>query len=209
MSRVLLIGATGLTGSYVLRLLCADPRVCEIIAPTRRALLTDDKLHNPVAEELSALLRQLERPIDKVFCCLGTTRKQAGSRRAFIYVDHQLVVESGLAGRRLGAQQMLVVSAHGADKTSALFYYRVKGEMEEALLQQNWPQLTLLRPSLLLGDRRQKRTGEGIIAPVMKRAPGNWRAVKASDVAQTMLNEAWISTDKTVRIIASAQLRLT
>ena len=100
MNRVLLTGATGLVGSHLLRLLIEDPRVDEIIAPTRRALPAMRKVVNPVEADLTDVLGPLQTSLDTVFCCLGTTRKQAGSKQAFIHVDYTLVVDSGLSGLR-------------------------------------------------------------------------------------------------------------
>ncbi|WP_437613417.1 NAD(P)H-binding protein [Erwinia sp. V71] len=206
MSTVLLTGATGLVGGHLLRLLMADTRISTIIAPTRRALPPLANVINLVEEDLTDALRPLETPVDIVFCCLGTTRKQAGSKEAFIHVDYTLVVDSALAGQRLGAQHMLVVSAHGANARSPFFYNRVKGEMENALRHQHWPHLTLLRPSLLLGDRREQRGAESWFAPLFKRLPGNWRAVEARDVAQSMLEAAFRSGPE-LEIIESAALQ--
>ena len=106
MSRILLTGASGLVGSHLLRLLIVEPRVSEIIAPTRRALPSLNKVTNPVEADLTDVLRPLQQPIDIVFCCLGTTRKQAGSKAAFVHVDYTLVVDSAIAGQRLGAKHI-------------------------------------------------------------------------------------------------------
>ena len=206
MSRVLLTGATGLVGGHLLNLLVADPRISEIIAPTRRPLPAQNKVINLVEEDLTDVLRPLETPVDIVFCCLGTTRKQAGSKQAFIHVDYTLVVDSALTGQRLGATHLLVVSAHGANAHSPFFYNRVKGEMENALRHQGWPRLTLVRPSLLLGERHQPRGGESLFAPLFKLLPGNWRAVHARDVAEVMLRQAFTPADAELTIIESADL---
>lgn len=106
---------------------------------------------------------------------LGTTRREAGSKAAFIHADYTLVVDTALTGRRLGAQHMLVVSAMGANAHSPFFYNRVKGEMEEALIAQNWPRLTIARPSMLLGDRTTRRVNETLFAPLFRllRETGN------------------------------------
>ncbi len=73
----------------------------------------------------------------------GTTRREAGSKEAFVHADYTLVVDTALTGKRLGAQHMLVVSAMGANAHSPFFYNRVKGEMEAALIEQDWPRLTI------------------------------------------------------------------
>ena len=206
MSRILLTGASGLVGSHLLRLLVAEPRVSEIIAPTRRALPPMNKVINPIEADLTDVLRPLQQAIDIVFCCLGTTRKMAGSKEAFVHVDYTLVVDSAIAGQRLGAKHMLAVSAHGASVSSPFFYRRVKGEMEHALRQQNWPRLTLIRPSLLLGDRQQPRPGEAFLAPLFKLLPGNLRAVAAKDVAAALAREAFSPSHDDVTIIESAAI---
>jgi uncharacterized protein YbjT (DUF2867 family) len=74
-----------------------------------------------------------------------------------VHADYTLVIDTALVGKRLGAQHMLVVSAMGANAHSPFFYNRVKGEMEEALIAQQWPRLTIARPSMLIGEREKQR----------------------------------------------------
>lgn len=206
MSRVLLTGATGLVGKHLLRMLIEKPEVSEIIAPTRRKLPDYPKVTNLVEEDLTDVLSPLQTQVDIVFCCLGTTRKQAGSKEAFVHVDYTLVVDTAIAGQRLGAQHLVVVSAHGANAHSPFFYNKVKGKMEEALQNELWPRLTLVRPSLLLGERDTKRRGESLIAPLFRLLPGNWRAVSARDVAAVMMREGFSSTGQGLKIIESADI---
>ncbi len=163
MSQVLITGATGLVGGHLLRMLINEPKVNAIAAPTRRPLGDTPGVFNPHDPQLTDALAQVTDPIDIVFCCLGTTRREAGSKEAFIHADYTLVVDTALTGRRLGAQHMLVVSAMGANAHSPFFYNRVKGEMEEALIAQNWPKLTIARPSMLLGDRSKQRMNETLL----------------------------------------------
>jgi uncharacterized protein YbjT (DUF2867 family) len=205
MARVFLVGATGLVGRELLRLLQADPQVTAIVAPTRKPLPAHEKLDNPVGDDLFALLTKQEQPVDMVFCCLGTTRREAGSDANFHYVDYTLVVESALTGRRLGAQHCLVVSALGASTRSTFLYNRTKGEMEQALREQNWPRLTLVRPSMLLGERASPRLLERLSAPLFKLLPGKWRGVAAKDVAQTLLEQAF-SPGNGVKVLESDRL---
>ncbi|UNK27784.1 NAD(P)H-binding protein [Serratia plymuthica] len=205
MARILIVGATGLVGSELLQQLQGDPQVTAIVAPTRQPLSANEKTDNPVGEDLFALLSGLQSPVDIIFCCLGTTRKAAGSDANFRYVDYQLVVESALTGRRLGAQHCLVVSAVGANPRSSFLYNRTKGEMEQALREQNWPRLTLVRPSMLLGNRPSPRLMERLTAPLFKLLPGKWRSVAAKDVAQTLLEQAF-SPGSGVTVLESDRL---
>ncbi|MDO9322947.1 MAG: oxidoreductase [Pseudomonas sp.] len=203
--RILLAGASGLTGEHLLDRLLNEPTVAHVLAPSRRALAGHPHLANPVGE-LSTLLPQLTGNFDTAFCCLGTTLKQAGSQAAFRAVDHDLVLAFAERARALGARHFLVVSALGADAQSGVFYNRIKGEMEAALRAQNWPQLTIARPSLLLGPRREFRLGERLIAPLARWIPGKYRGIQACTLARALWRLALEEQDGT-RIIESAQLR--
>lgn len=203
--RILLAGATGLTGEHLLDRLLNEPTVARVLAPSRRPLAAHPHLENPVGE-LAALLPQLSGNVDIAFCCLGTTIKQAGSEAAFRAVDHDLVLAFAARARALGARHLLVISALGADAHSAVFYNRVKGELEAALQAQDWPQLTIVRPSLLLGARREFRLGERLLAPLARWIPGKYRGIKACTLAHALWRLALEEQDGT-RIIESDQLR--
>jgi uncharacterized protein YbjT (DUF2867 family) len=202
---ILLAGATGLTGEHLLDRLLNEPTVARVLAPSRRPLATHAHLENPQGE-LLALLPQLDGKVDTAFCCLGTTIKQAGSQAAFRAVDHDLVIAFAERARALGARHLLVISALGADAGSTVFYNRVKGEMEHALREQNWPQLTIARPSLLLGARQEFRLGERLAAPLMRWLPGKYRGIQATVLARALWRLA-LEEDTGIRVVESNQLR--
>ncbi|EMI7391209.1 NAD dependent epimerase/dehydratase family protein [Klebsiella oxytoca] len=207
MSQVLITGATGLVGGHLLRMLLNAPGVKSVAAPTRRPLTDISGVFNPHDPQLTDALAQVVDPIDIVFCCLGTTRREAGSKEAFVHADYTLVIDTALVGKKLGAQHMLVVSAMGANAHSPFFYNRVKGEMEEALIAQQWPRLTIARPSMLIGEREKKRAGETLFAPIFNLLPGNLKSIEARDVASALLAEALSPTQEGVQILSSSQLR--
>lgn len=208
MSRVLITGATGLVGGHLLRLLNDDPKITHITAATRRPLAAEmAKVSNPHDPQLSDALVQITEPVDIVFCCLGTTMREAGSKEAFVLADYTLVVDTGITGQRLGARHMLVVSSIGANSSSPFFYNRVKGKMEEALIDQQWPRLTIARPSMLLGHRESQRFNESLFAPLFKIMPGKWKSIQASDVARAMLQEAVAPTHEGTAVLDSRALR--
>ena len=209
MHHVLITGATGLVGGHLLNLLRRASQVESIVAPTRHPLEDVFGIDNPHHPDLSAALAQIDSPIDTVFCCLGTTIRDAGSKAAFTHVDYDLVLETAQTGLRLGAKQMLVVSAMGANAHSPFFYNRVKGEMESALIEQGWPRLTIVRPSMLLGERRAPRLNERLLAPLFSLLPGNWKSIAAQDVAKAMLKTAKNPGTSPVTILTSRQLRET
>ncbi|MCE5364598.1 oxidoreductase [Pseudomonas anguilliseptica] len=202
---ILLAGATGLTGEHLLDRLLNEPTVARVLAPSRRPLATHAHLENPQGE-LLALLPQLSGKVDTAFCCLGSTIKQAGSQEAFRAIDHDLVLAFAERARALGARHLLVISALGADANSTVFYNKVKGEMEQALRAQGWPQLTIVRPSLLLGSRQEFRLGERLAAPFMRWLPGKYRGIEATVLARALWRLA-LEEDAGTRVIESDQLR--
>nr|WP_233149023.1 NAD-dependent epimerase/dehydratase family protein [Shimwellia pseudoproteus] len=203
----MITGATGLIGSDLLRQLVIAPSVTTIYAPTRRPLEAQPGVINPCDPQLLDALNTLDQPVDTVFCCLGTTRREAGSKAAFVQADYTLVLETGQAGLRLGARQMIVVSAMGANPHSLFFYNKVKGRMEQGLMAQGWPQLTVCRPSMLLGDRGKPRLNESIMAPLFGILPDRWRSIPARDVARAMVLSAMTPPTAPVAILNNSQLR--
>jgi uncharacterized protein YbjT (DUF2867 family) len=193
----LVAGATGLVGSHVLELLLADDAWSHVVTVGRRATAQQHgKLEQRVLD-LGALETNNLQHVDDVFCCLGTTIKQAGSQQAFRLIDHAFVVGLARAGLRAGATQFLLVSAIGADPESRVFYSRVKGETEAAIRQLPYRAIQIFRPSLLLGERAEFRLGERIAmlgAPVLAALLfgrlRRYRPIQAATVARAMLTIA-------------------
>ncbi|MFI8482436.1 oxidoreductase [Pseudomonas sp. NPDC078700] len=202
---ILLAGATGLTGEHLLDRLLNEPTVARVLAPTRRALAEHAHLDNPVGELLD-VLPQLSGQVDTAFCCLGTTIKRAGSKEAFRAVDHDLVLAFAQRAREMGARHLLVISAIGADASSSVFYNQIKGQTEEALKQQGWPQLTIARPSLLIGPRTEFRLGERLMTPLSRLLPGKYHGIETTVLARALWRLA-LEEDDGTRIIESDQLR--
>ncbi|MEB0041074.1 MULTISPECIES: oxidoreductase [unclassified Pseudomonas] len=201
---ILLSGATGLTGEHLLDRLLNEPTVSRVLAPTRRPLADHPHLENPVGE-LTVLLPLLTGPVDIAFCCLGSTIKQAGSKEAFRAIDFDLVVAFAKRARELGARHLVVMSAVNADPASSIFYSKIKGEMEQALTVQAWPQLTIARPSLLIGERSEQRLAEQLAAPFAKLIPGKYRGVDACTVARALWRLA-LEEQSGVRIVEAEEL---
>jgi uncharacterized protein YbjT (DUF2867 family) len=198
MKTALLAGATGLVGSALLPLLLASERYAKVIVVGRRPVAVQHPKLVQVVTELSQLEAVRLRLIaDDVYCCLGTTMRQAGSKAAFYEVDFLHVVKLAALTAANFASQFLVVSSMGADADSRFYYNRVKGEMEAAVRQAPFRAIHIFRPSLLLGERTAPRLGERLGAFFLKLASpllrGNWRhyrPVAATTVAQAMLRAA-------------------
>src|SRR5690349_16561563 len=115
----LLAGATGLIGSQLLPLLLASERYSKVTVIGRRPVtLTHPKLSNEVVDfdKLSASINVLT--VDDVFCCLGTTMSQAGSREAFRKVDYEYPLALALLSYNQGAKQYSIVTAMGSNRES-------------------------------------------------------------------------------------------
>ena len=202
---ILLAGASGLTGEHLLDRLLNEPTVTRVLAPSRKPLAEHPRLENPVGDP-AVFLPQLRGQVDIAFCCLGTTIKQAGSEEAFRAVDLDMVVGFAKRAREMGARHLIVISAIGADPKSSIFYNRVKGQMEEALKAQGWPQLTIVRPSLLLGERLEPRLAEQLAGPLSRLIPGKYHGIEVCELARAMWRLALEEQDG-VRVVESDELR--
>jgi uncharacterized protein YbjT (DUF2867 family) len=157
----LIVGSTGLIGSQLLDLLLEDVNYSSIVAVTRRRLeVSNPKLVNVICELNQLADHSQELKADDVFCCLGTTIKKAKSKEAFRTVDFEAPLALAKITKKQGAKRFLLISALGANKNSSIFYNRVKGEVEEAVQQEGYTECHIFRPSLLLGPRKEHRSGE-------------------------------------------------
>ncbi|MGE6163344.1 NAD(P)H-binding protein [Aeromonas salmonicida] len=191
MSQILIAGASGLIGTALVRQL--DP-AHSLTLLCRKAGASQPRHHWLPAdfEQLTDL--DLPSPVDIAFCCLGTTRKQAGSDDAFRRVDHDYVLAFAQLARRHGCQRLIVVSSLGANPRSPPLYPRTKGQMEQALLAQSWQRLAIVRPAMLLGNRQPPRRSEQffqalypLLRPLLIGKLRRWRAIDASQVAHAMI----------------------
>lgn len=199
MSRTaLLAGATGLVGSHVLEDLLADDTWSRVVTVGRRATpQRHEKLEQRVLD-LGTIEAQGDLPhADDIFCCLGTTIKQAGSQAAFRRVDHDFVLALARGGLRIGATQFLLISGIGADPESRVFYSRVKGEVETEIRKLPYRAVQLFRPGLLLGERNEFRFGERVamlvvplVHPFLLGRLRRYHSIQASDVAHAMVRIA-------------------
>ncbi|MBZ5602794.1 MAG: oxidoreductase [Acidobacteriia bacterium] len=176
----IIMGATGLVGSELLRVLRGD-----VTALVRRA-------SGIPGERVIDFERigEIEIPDGAhVYCAIGSTIKKAGSQEAFRHVDFDYPQALAERTAKAGGKFMLVSSV-GADAKSNNFYLRVKGELEEAVRTMELRAFHAFRPSFLMGERVEKRPGEkmGIAAAraVGFLLPSKYRAIEAATVARAM-----------------------
>ena len=164
----LLVGATGLVGRHCLDALLADDAYHAVTTLGRRPLdCAHAKLVHHTIDFDHLDLHDDFLGAQDVFCCLGTTMAQAGSKEAFRRVDHDYPLRLAQRAHGCGAEQYLLVSALGADADSWIFYNQVKGEVEAAISAVPFAGVYLFRPSLLIGERPNPRTGEQVAETLM------------------------------------------
>ncbi len=192
----LIVGASGLIGSYCLKFLLESKSYCKVRALVRRPLeITHPKLEEHIIDfDRLESCRELFK-VEDVYCCLGTTMRNAGSREAFRKVDISYPVNVARFASEMKVGQLLVISSMGADPRSLFFYNRVKGEMENGVRKYKFRGLHFLRPSLLLGKRKEFRFAEylgqkiaPVISPLMRCRLKKYRPIKAEVVAWSMVS---------------------
>ncbi len=199
MSRTAIVaGSTGLVGGFLLDELCQSSEYSEVIALARAPRgSSHPKLHWQKVD-FGALP---ELPLADVYSALGTTLERAGSRAAFRRVDHDFVVGLAERARQAGSPRFLLVSALGASEHSRVFYNRVKGASEAAVVGLGFERVCVFRPSLLLGPRVERRFGERLaqltlpaLSPLLRGRFSKYRPIEASAVARAMLRVALDTT---------------
>jgi uncharacterized protein YbjT (DUF2867 family) len=211
--RVLLAGASGLVGRALLDDLLSDEgtQVCALLRREVPGLPASTRLMNRLIDFAAP------EPLpaaDELYVALGTTIKVAGSPSAFRAVDFDSVVNVARAAHLCGVRRVAVVSALGADSQSRVFYNRVKGEMEEALMALGFERLVIARPSLLSGARttlgQAPRIGErlalAVLAPIRNLVPAGVRPIDAAVVARAM-RIALRQNGPAIQVIDSAGLQ--
>lgn len=205
-------GGTGLVGGALLRLLSADARYDRVTSLVRRDVPLPPKV---IAQKADfERLDDLTLPhVDDAFCCLGTTRRDAGSAEAFRRVDFDYVTAFARLALRSGAKRFLLVSSVGASARSPFLYPRTKGESEAAIAALGFSTVVILRPSFLTGTRERERAGEAvavrvgqIIKPLLIGPLRKYASVEGTTVARALVAQA-ATAPSGVTIIESNDIR--
>ena len=194
---VLLAGATGLVGGLALRQLLDRPEVSHVVALGRRPPAPTHPRLEAKTVDFARLDAVAPLRAGAAVCALGTTIKAAGSQAAFRAVDHDAVLAFARWARAGGAHTFALVSSVGAASGTGNFYLSVKGETEDAVAALGYPRMVVLRPSLLLGDRAERRLGEAVaqvltpaLNPLLRGPLRRYRAVDADRVAAALVTAA-------------------
>jgi uncharacterized protein YbjT (DUF2867 family) len=191
--RLLLLGATGAVGQQALAQALADPRVAQVVAPTRKPLPAHPKLNNPQPDFKALPAGADWWRVDAVVCALGTTIKVAGSQAAFAAIDRDLPMAAARLAKLGGARSLALNSSLGAS-AKGNFYLRTKAEAEAGIRALGFMSFTTVRPSLIDAHREPPRLGEtlGLAAARLFAflIPARYRPVKADAIARSLLEAA-------------------
>lgn len=191
---VAVVGGTGLVGSYLVEALLADPYFDTVRMLIRRPVdITHPKLEKKLVDfnDTESIRLALE-DVTIQFCAIGTTQKKVkGDKAAYRKVDYDIPVNTARLGKLGGCETYILVSAAGANVASRNFYLQLKGEVEEIIRASGVASVYIMRPSILLGDRKEFRLGEKIGKGVMKffsfLLPSKYKAIHARTVARAMI----------------------
>ncbi|MBD0779405.1 NAD(P)H-binding protein [Maribacter sp. ANRC-HE7] len=169
MKTAIILGATGLTGGRLLELLLNDSRYSKIKLFSRSSVgITDPKIEEYLGDMFDLEDYRDDFKGDEVFCCIGTTKSKTPNKDFYKKIDFGIPNSAALLTKSNVINTFIVISALGANANSSIFYNRIKGQMEEAVLEAHIPRTYILQPSLIGGKREERRLGEWVFKQLMK-----------------------------------------
>lgn len=218
MKAAVIIGATGLVGSELVKALCRIRTYDKIYVISRRKIEFEDKKLEPVVLSFENLNQQRFPPEADYFCALGTTIKQAGSREEFRKVDYDYVVNFARVAKACDANSFHLISALGADSLSSNFYSRVKGEVEKSITDLAIKKVRIYQPSLLIGRRatlgQPRRISEEVFTKVYENTKflfkgflKKYEPITAENVALSMTKHAMANSKEDRLVISNAEMQ--
>lgn len=196
MKSAILLGATGLTGGYVLNLLLSNNQYNKVIVFSRRDInIKHDKLQVIICDLLDLEEQRENFKADEVYVCIGTTTNKTPNKTLYRDIDFGIPVTAAQLCRENMIDNITIMSSLGANANSTVFYPKIKGEMEQSVLQMEIPNTYLLRPSIIMGPRKERRFGETMgkmiaffIAPLMRGPLKKYKGIHSEDIAKAMIN---------------------
>ena len=194
MRTAIVIGATGLVGSNLVNMLLKDSRFEQVKVLVRRPMaIANDKLEQHVVDfDAPDTWKKLVTG-DVLYSAMGTTLRQAGSKAAQYKIDYMYQYQVAKAAAANGVPEYVLISAAGSNPDSAVFYSRIKGELERDVQKLPFETIHIIRPGMLAGEREKVRTGEllGVgVMNVLSMIPGlkKLKPIQGKEVARAMLN---------------------
>ena len=206
MKTALLFGASGLVGSHLLNQLIKDTNYSKIKLFVRSVT----KIIDPKVEIIKTDFNNLQNHKEDVkgddcFFCIGTTKQNSSDKDEYRKVELDIPKEIAKIAKLNLVNSFIFVSAIYANPNSSGDYVRFKGLVEEELKRLNFPKLALMRPSFLMGDRKEKRVGEKIgifvfklLSPLLLGPIKKMRPIHSETVAKAMIKAANENLEKNI-----------
>ena len=213
-NKAIIAGASGLIGSKLLDILLHQPEYDEVLILVRKGLPLQDKKLTQLVTDFDRLDEYADSITGHaIFCCLGSTRKKTPDLNEYRKIDHDYPLHLTQLANKNGVEQYHLVSAIGADATASNFYLKMKGETENNITSIGLPCLHIYQPSLITGDRKERRFIEKIfmglmkvIDPLLIGSLKKYRSIPAITVAMAMYKQS-IKKETGVFIHPSDQIK--
>lgn len=217
----LVLGATGLCGSFFLKFANSTPKLTKVYTLTRSKpkIPVDEIKVNIILDKDSSewknVIADIDGNIDYLFTALATTRAAAGSTEGQYKIDHDLNIELAKAAKEKGCKTIVLVSSLGSNADSRFFYTKMKGEIEEDLTKLGFERTIILRPGIILGDRGEQNhkgmgnnlattIGDMLYRTRLQRLFGY--PVQAEEITKVGVHLALDDSTEKVRIIESKEI---
>ena len=196
--KAILIGASGLIGSYLLQLILKSSEYSEVLVFSRSPLsISDPKLKQQIID-FDAITRYGSLiNADVVFSCLGSTRNKTPEKSQYKKIDMDYPLTFAKLGLEGGVSQFHIITSLDANPESSSSYLKLKGQLEEELKKLPFQSLNIYQPSYLEGVRNETRIIDQLMQPLMRFINPlltgklkKYRSIKASDVAKAMFNQS-------------------
>ena len=206
MKTAIIFGSSGLIGNELFKTILLKNTYSKIKIFVR----TIPEVDNPKVEIIKTDFRNLEKYKDKIngddcYFCIGTTKKDTPDKSEYTRIEYDIPVRVATIAKENSVNSFFYVSSIGANSKASSNYLKNKGQVEEKLKNLNFKKLAIIRPSLLIGNRKSFRLGEIIFTPVMNTltlfAFGSlkkYKPIKIENVVKAML---YISTSTSNKIV--------
>ena len=206
MKTALVFGSSGLVGGHLVNQLILNSNYSKIKIFVRSKI----ELINPKIEIIETDFNDLEKyrndiTGDDCFFCIGTTKKNSPDKNEYKRVELEVPKQIAQIAKSNSVNSFVFISSGYADPKSSGDYLKFKGEVEEELKRLNFPKLGIMRPSFLLGDRKEKRVGEKIgifvfklLSPLFLGPLKKMKPIHSATVAKAMIRTANEDLEKNI-----------
>ena len=206
MKKALIFGSSGLVGSNLVKIILQNEKYDHIKLFVRSETENKSKKLEIIKTDFNNLEKHKDSIVgDDCFFCIGTTRKNTPDKNEYIRTEYNIPIEIGKIAKSNSVNNFIYVSSLGANPNASGLYLKNKGQAEQELINLNFPRLAIIRPSILLGNRKENRIGEKIgifvmklLSPLFLGKLKKYKPIKVENVAKAMANIAQNDYQKTI-----------